>query len=177
MPSTSARQLPQSPARHSVPPRPGTSPAPQDRERDRIARLERDRPAVDDDPTRRGGHLGHWRIRSARRVEQRLRLEPGRSPPPDDLDLEARAAGAVRRRQLGRHVPERDRPLDVVPIAARGHPADDRPVVPDRLVADDVGRVLGVGLDDEGHQPAFRATGGQLGLVRRPPDELVVELE
>ena len=64
----------------------------------------------------------------------------------------------------------------MVPVAARGDPADDRPVVPDRLVADDVGRIVGVGLDDERAQPPLRAAGRQLGLVGRAADELVVEL-
>ena len=104
----------------------------------------------------------------ALRVEQRLRLEPGRPSPADDLDLEAGAARAVRRRELGRHVPERDRLPDVMPVPARGHPADDRAVVPDRLVADDVRRVVGVGFDDERDEPPLRAAGGFLGLVRRP---------
>ena len=66
MPSTWARQLPQSPARHSVPPCPGTIAGAQDRDRHGITRLEGDRPPVDDDPAARHGRragVGHWRIR------------------------------------------------------------------------------------------------------------------
>ncbi len=69
MPSTTARQFPQSPARHSVPPRPGHLAAPDDRDRHRVARLERDRLPVDDDPARPATGaprrwIRHWRIRS-----------------------------------------------------------------------------------------------------------------
>ena len=185
MPSTWARQFPQSPPgtasrRARAPPHRAGSPSPPNRpartapaaRRRRSGRPRRRRRAL-------GGRrrdLGHWRIRETLRVEQRLGLEPGRPAPPDDLDLEAAPAGTVGRRERSRHVPQRDRFLDVVAVRARGHPADDRPVVPDRLVADDVGRLVGIRLDDECDEPAL-GTGLGLLLVRRAADELVVELD
>ena len=65
----------------------------------------------------------------------------------------------------------------MVAVTARGHPADDLAVVPDGLVADDVGRVVRVGLDDEGHQSPSRPAGRDLGLVSGPSDELMIELD
>ena len=136
---------------------------PEDRERDRVARLERERPSVDDDPAAAGAvgaptrDLGHWRIRRPCGSKSGSRLEPGRPPAADDLDLEAVAARPVRRRERGRHVAERDRLPDVVAVAARRDPADDLAVVPDRLVADDVGRVVRIGLDDERDEAPLRA--------------------
>lgn len=79
-----------------------------------------------------------------------------------------RQAGSGRNRGDGRTA--------VVGVAARGHPADDRPVVPDRLVAEGVRGLVGVGLCDERHEPAGR-TPRHLCLVRRPAHELVVELD
>src|SRR3954447_26993633 len=67
------------------------------------------------------------------RVEERLWLQPRRSASTDDLDLEARATGAVRRRELDRYVAERDRLPDVMPVSAGRDPADDGAVVPHRL--------------------------------------------
>ena len=103
MPSTCARQLPQSPARHSVPPPAGASPARRIAIATESPAANGDRPTVDDDASRLDDladprRVGHWRIRRPWRVEQRLGLEPGRPAPPDDLDLEAVAARAVRRR-------------------------------------------------------------------------------
>jgi hypothetical protein len=54
-------------------------------------------------------------------------------------------------------------------------PADDLIVVPDRLVADDVGRIVGIRIHREVHHP--RRVRCHLGLDGGPPDEVVVELE
>ena len=144
---------------------------PQDGDGDGVAGLERDGSTVDDEPAvdRLIAHSAHPQ---ALWVEERLWLQSCRPSPTDDLDLEAPAARPVGRGQLDRHVAQRDRPLDVVPVAARGDPADDGTVVPDGLVADDVRRVVGIGLDDERAQPPLRAAGGQLGLVGGAADEL-----
>ena len=53
-----ARQFPQSPARHSVPPRPGTSPPRRIATATESPGLERDRPPVDDDPAAGDGRRG-----------------------------------------------------------------------------------------------------------------------
>ena len=81
---------------------PGRSPAPQHRERHGVARLEGDGPSVDDDPAagRRRG-LGRpapavsvtGASASRRGRSSGSRLEPGRSSPADDLDLEALPPG------------------------------------------------------------------------------------
>ncbi len=55
-----------------------------------------------------------------------------------------------------------------MPIAARGDPANHLVIVPDRLVSDHVGRVIGIRVDHEGDQPSLRPGGGQLRFVRRP---------
>ena len=60
-------------------------------------------------------------------------------------------------------------------VPAGGHPADDLVGVPDRLVADDVGRLVWIGLHHQGHQPPGRAD-RRLRLEGRPPDEVVVQL-
>ena len=60
-------------------------------------------------------------------------------------------------------------------VPAGGHPADDLVGVPDRLVADDVGRIVRIGLYHQGHQPPGRAD-RRLRFERRPPDEVVVQL-
>ena len=140
-----------------VPPRPGASPARTIAMATVSPCPDRDRPAVDDDRRRRSRPLGHSRIRQPVRVEQRLGLEPRRPAAADDLDLEAVAARAVRRRRAPRaRTRARCDWPDVVAVAARGDPADDLVVVPDRLVADDVGRVVRVGLDDERDEPSRR---------------------
>ena len=106
---------------------PGDLAAAQDRDRDRVARLERDRPPVDDDPpaARRaalGGRrrdLGHWRIRRpsgsnsgsgwSRAGRRRPMISISKPSPPGP-------SGVGERR---RHVPQRDRLPDVVAVAAR----------------------------------------------------------
>ena len=49
--------------------------------------------------------------------------------------------------------------------------------MPDRLVADHVGRRLGIHFDPEHHQLALRAAGRDLGLDGFAADEVVVELQ
>ena len=62
-------------------------------------------------------------------------------------------------------------------VTAGRDPADDRAVVPDRLVADHVGRVVsGSDIDDERDELAGR-TGLHLLFDRGTADEVVVELE
>ena len=108
-----ARQFPQSPVRHSVPPPAGCRTGPEDRHGDGLAGVEcapgarrrrcgRRRPRRS---PRTGRSLAHP---CARRVEQRLGLQPRRAAIPDDLDLETATARAVRRRELGRHVAQRE---------------------------------------------------------------------
>ena len=63
----------------------------------------------------------------------------------------------------------------MVAVSARRDPADDRVVVPDRLVADDVGGRVGVGLDDHRDQAPRGATRSHFRLVGGPADEVVVE--
>ena len=67
------------------------------RDRERVARADLDRPAVHDEPDRAAAGASVTGASARPGVEQRLGLEPRRPPPPDDLDLEAGAAGAVRR--------------------------------------------------------------------------------
>ena len=61
-------------------------------------------------------------------------------------------------------------------IRAGRHPAHHRPVVPDRLVADDVGRFRRIGGDVEVAERPSRAA-RQLRLHRGAADEVVIELE
>src|SRR5262245_24244655 len=75
---------------------------------------------------------------------------------------------------FGRDVAEGDRFPHEMPEAATRHPADDLAVVPDGLVADDVGGVLRIGVEDEGDE-ATRWALGCLRLVGGPADELMVE--
>ena len=130
--------------------------------------------------TRRGiaGRSRQHAHSGARRVEDRLVLQPRRAALADDLDLEA---GGARLGQLGRDVSPRQRDAGVVGVATAGDPADD-------LVAVGAGCQIGsspitsagdasVGLDDEHHQLALRTTGGDLGFDRVAPDEVVIELQ
>ena len=83
-------------------------------------------------------------------IEQRLRLQPRREKPPQNLNAPAvRFVG-----DLFRYVTQRDRQLRAVRKAARGHPAAHRAVPPDRLIAD---RIRVVDLDHEDAQPQFPA--------------------
>src|SRR5271170_1701121 len=93
--------------------------------------------------------------------------EPHGGPPfADDFDLEAR----LRRRVLFLDIAHRERLANAVPVAARGDPADDAAVAPDRLVADRVGVVR---LDREGRQPQL-AAGLLLQSRRLTADEIVL---
>ena len=147
----------------------------------RVAGLERDRVAVDDDVAgigRRDRALGHWRIRRPWGSNSGSGWSrAGRRRPMISISKSAPAPGSVGGRELRRHIAERDRLLDVVAVPARRHPADDLAVVPDRLVADDVGWRVRIRLDDHRHEAPRRSTGGHLGLVGRPTDEVVVEPE
>ena len=92
-------------------------------------------------------------------------MRAGRRRPMISISNAGTVAGRVGQRR--RHVAQRDRLPDVMAVAAGGDPADDLVAVPDRLVADDVGRVVRIGLDDEGHEPPLRP--GRDLLPRTPP--------
>ena len=172
MPSTSRQAVPAVAGQAQRPAAAGHLAGAQDRDRDRVARLERDRPPVDDDPARLDGAaasaLGHWRIRRpcgsnsgsgwSRAGRRRPMISISNPAPPGPSGV-ARAVGTY---------PSAIDRLDVVAVAARRDPADDRAVVPDRLVADDVGRVVRIGLDDERDEPPRRAA-GRRPRPRAPP--------
>ena len=66
-------------------------------------------------------------------------------------------------------------------VPAAGDPADHALAigsgVPHGLVADHIGRVIGIGIDDEHRQLALRPARGAFGLDGGAADELVIELQ
>ena len=79
-------------------------------------------------------------------IEHRRALGLRAPPLADDLDLETLGRSG----QWRRNIAERERALHAVPVSARGHPADDAPLVPYRLIADGVGILR---IDAEGDEP------------------------
>src|SRR5262249_10637296 len=150
-------QFGQSPARHRVPPWCGCSPSRSTAiATESPARYGIGRPSTTMLPgpsaatasppvtTRSSAHPGTGRI------ERRLELQASGSAVADDLDLELTG---VWRGEVSGDVAEGDRDLAVVRVSARGDPTDHGAIVPDRFVADDVCGIVGIGFDDEGHEP------------------------
>lgn len=119
---------------------------------------------------RRDGHTrrhGHRRmLRPARRspaharprrIKQGRELKPGGTTDSDDLDLETARLGA---HEVGGDVTEGDGNAAVMGVAPGSDPADDPAVVPDGLVADDVGGIVSAArIDGEGDEATGRADG------------------
>src|SRR5215207_8840521 len=107
-------------------------------------------------------------------VDGWLSLDPRRAADADHLDLEPVVDVTG---ELGGDVAPRQRHRAVVRVATAGDPADHPIVVPDRLVADHIGRVAGVDIELEHHQRALGSAAVALGLDRLAADVVVLELE